>query len=68
METTLEKIISFAIEKEKEAAELYKDMSSLAKKPNAKVMFDELAAEEVKHRELLEGITEENVPDLLYGE
>jgi rubrerythrin len=64
LETTFEKIISFAIEKEKEAAELYENMSSLARKPNAKVMFNELAEEEVKHREFLEGMTEENVPDV----
>ena len=64
METTFEGIISFAIEKENEAAEIYKSMSSLVKKPSAKTMFNELAAEEIKHRELLEGVTEEKVPDV----
>lgn len=64
METAFGKIISFAIEKEKEAAELYEKMSSLARKPNAKVMFNELRAQETKHREFLEGMTEESVPDL----
>jgi rubrerythrin len=64
METTFEGIISFAIEKEQEAAGLYREMSSLAKKRNAKVMFDELAGEEVKHKEFLEGMTEEGIPDL----
>ncbi len=64
METAFEKIISFAIEKEKEAAELYEKMSGLARKPNAKVMFNELMAEEIKHREFLEGMAEERVPDL----
>ncbi len=64
METAFGKIISFAIEKEKEAAELYGEMSSLARKPNAKVMFNELRAEEIKHREFLEGMTEQSVPDL----
>jgi rubrerythrin len=64
METALEKIISFAIEKEKEAAELYEKMSGLARKPNAKAMFNELRAEEIKHRKSLEGMTEESVPDL----
>ncbi len=64
METAFEKIISFAIEKEKEAAELYEKMSGLARKPNAKVMFNELMAEEIKHRESLEGMAEERVPDL----
>jgi rubrerythrin len=64
MKTAFEKIISFAIEKEKEAAELYEKMSGLARKPNAKAMFNELKAEEVKHRKSLEGMTEESVPDL----
>jgi rubrerythrin len=30
----------------------------------AKVMFNELRAEEIKHRESLEGMTEQRVPDL----
>ena len=64
MATTFEEIISFAVEKEKEAAEFYKNMSSLVEKPNAKLMFNELAAEEIKHREFLEGITEDKVPSL----
>lgn len=64
METAFEKIISFAIEKEKEAAQLYEKMSGLARKPNAKAMFNELRAEEIKHRESLEGMTEERVADL----
>lgn len=64
MEVTFEKIISFAIEKEDEAAKLYKDLSGRVQKPNAKVMFDELAAEEVKHGELLKGMTEKSIPDL----
>ena len=64
MEATFEKIISFAIEKEDEAAKLYKDLSGRVQKPNAKVMFDELAAEEVKHGELLKGMIEKSIPDL----
>ena len=64
MEVTFEKIISFAIEKEDEAAKLYKDLSGRVQKPNAKVMFDELAAEDVKHGELLKGMIEKSIPDL----
>lgn len=64
MEATFEKIISFAIGKEDEAAKLYKDLSGRVQKPNAKVMFDELAAEEVKHGEFLKGMTEKSIPDL----
>lgn len=64
MEVTFEKIISFAIEKEDEAAKLYKDLSGRVQKQNAKVMFDELAAEEIEHGEFLKGMTEESIPDL----
>ena len=64
MEATFEDIISFAIEKEKEAAEFYRDMGKRARKAHAKLMFNELSAEEVKHREFLEGVAEGNVPDL----
>ena len=64
MEATFEKIISFAIENEDEAAKLYRDLSGRVQKQNAKVMFDELAAEEVKHGEFLRGITEKSIPDL----
>lgn len=65
MEETFEKIISFAIEKEDEAAKFYNDLRSRARKPNAKVMFDELAAEEVKHSEFLKGMTEDSIPNLV---
>jgi len=61
---TDEQIISFAIEKEKEAAELYTKLVGMAKKPNAKTMFQELAAEEVKHRKFFEGLREDQVPNL----
>ncbi|MFC1715301.1 ferritin family protein [Candidatus Poribacteria bacterium] len=64
MEATFKSIIAFAIENEKEALELYERMKDLAQKQSARVMFDELAAEEVKHREFFEGLTGENVPDL----
>ena len=64
MEAAFKSIIAFAIESEKEAFELYEKMKGLARRQNARVMFSELAAEEAKHREFFEGITEENVPDL----
>jgi len=64
LETTFQKIISFALNNEKEAAEFYTDMSTRAKKQNAKTMFSELAAEEMKHREFFEGLAEDRLPDL----
>ncbi len=62
MGATFGDIINFAIEKE--AAELYTKLIGMAKKPNAKTMFQELAAEEVKHRRFFEGLREDQVPDL----
>jgi len=64
MEANFEKIISFAIEKENEAAELYRGLSSRVQKQNAKTMFDELSAEEVKHGEFLKSMTEKSIPNL----
>ena len=64
MEATFGNIIAFAIENEKEAFEVYGKMQEMAQKQSAKVMFGELAAEEAKHKEFLEGLTEETVPDL----
>jgi rubrerythrin len=54
MGTTFDDILVFAIEKEKEAVELYKKMSKLAKKPNVKAMFDEFVDEELTHVKVLE--------------
>ena len=64
MGTTFGDIINFAIEKEKEAAELYTKLVEMVQKPNAKTMFKELATEEVKHRKFFEGLREDQVPDL----
>lgn len=64
MGSTFESIISFAIEKEKEAAELYNRLGDTAKKQEAKIMFKELEGEEVKHKRFFEGLKEEKIPDL----
>ena len=64
MGITFEDIIYFAIAEESGANELYKKMSDCVERPNAKVMFDELAAEEVKHKEFFEKLSEERVSDL----
>ena len=64
MEATFESIIAFAIENEIAAVELYEKMRDMARRQNAKVMFSELAAEEVGHRKTFEGLTAKNVPDV----
>jgi rubrerythrin len=69
-------IITFAIRKEAEAYNLYTTYSQLAKNPGTKVMFEELAGQEQKHREILQGIEKkdvseyrlEKIPDLKIGD
>ena len=56
-------VITFAIRKEAEAYNLYKTYSQLAKNPGTKAMFEELAKEEQRHREILEGVEKKNVSE-----
>jgi rubrerythrin len=56
-------VITFAIRKEAEAYNLYKTYSQLTKTPGLKQMFEELAQEEQKHREILEGVEKKNVTE-----
>jgi rubrerythrin len=72
----LEEVISFAMQKEAGAAALYEEAAKLSKRPDAKAMFNELAAEERKHREILENLerkdvskyTLERIPDMKMSE
>jgi len=64
VEATFENVMAFAAENEKAAFELYEMMKDAAKKQSAKVMFGELAAEELKHKRFFDKVTEENVPDV----
>jgi len=61
MESKFGEILSFAIQKEEEAADFYKELSKRTESPNAKKMFDEFAAEEEKHKEKLSNINEESI-------
>ena len=56
-------IVTFAIRKEAEAYNLYTTYSQLAKNPGTKVMFEELAKEEQKHREMLQGVEKKDVSE-----
>ncbi|MCK9581373.1 MAG: ferritin family protein [Methanoregula sp.] len=51
----LKKIISTAIDREVEAYTFYRSIADKVKDKNLKALFDELAGEEKKHREFLEG-------------
>ena len=52
---SLREILNYAIEKEKEAAEFYLDISRQEPFAGAKETFEQFAAEERKHQVLLEG-------------
>jgi rubrerythrin len=54
-------VITFAIRKEAEAYNLYTTYSQLSKNPGTKVMFEELAKEEQKHREILQAVEKKDV-------
>jgi rubrerythrin len=61
------KIISDAIESEKEAYAFYNSVSNRAKDPALKKLFAELAGEETKHRVFLEGVLTKDVADLHFA-
>jgi rubrerythrin len=52
--TTPEEAIRMAIEREKGAHEFYNQAAKIAKYPGTKQMFEALAEEERKHRQILE--------------
>ena len=54
-------IIDFAIEKEAESASFYRNSSDLAEQAHIKKLFEEMAAEEEKHKMLLEGLDEDAI-------
>jgi rubrerythrin len=62
-EKDFKEVITFAIRKEAEAYNLYKTYSRLVKTPGLKTMFEELAQQEQKHREILEGVERKDVSD-----
>jgi rubrerythrin len=53
---SFEDVVKFAIEKEKEAAQFYDEISGKEKLSGAKEMFAGFADEERKHQKMLEGI------------
>ncbi len=61
MESQFGEILSFAIQKEEEAVDFYKELSKRVESSHTKRMFEEFAAEEEKHKEKLSNISEENI-------
>jgi rubrerythrin len=62
-EKDFKEVITFAIRKEAESYNLYKTYSRLVKTPGLKTMFEELAQQEQKHREILEEVERKDVSD-----
>ncbi len=56
-------VVTFAIRKEAEAYNLYTTYAQKVKDPGAKTMFGELASEEQKHREILQGVEKKDVTE-----
>ncbi|MCU0580594.1 MAG: ferritin family protein [Desulfobacterota bacterium] len=54
--STFQEIVQFAIDKEKNAQAFYRSAAGLAQYPGIPVLFNELAAEEQKHEELLRNL------------
>jgi rubrerythrin len=71
-----EEVTAFAVEKEAGAVALYEEASRMTVRAEARKMFEELAAEERRHREILEGLNKKNVsgytpkdvPDMKIGD
>jgi rubrerythrin len=58
---SIDEILEFAIEREKEAVTFYNDLSKLEKITSLKNTFKDLAQEEAKHVKLLTGISKNQV-------
>jgi rubrerythrin len=66
-EKDFKEVVTFAIRKEAEAYNLYKTYSQKVKTPGLKTMFEELAQEEQKHRQILEGVEKKDVSEYKLG-
>ena len=61
----LKEIIAYAIEKEKEAAAFYEEVSELEATSGSRQMFKDFANEERKHEKLLENIDKQGIKNSL---
>jgi rubrerythrin len=61
------KILSLAIDREVESYTFYRTISDKVTDANLKKLFSELAGEETKHRQFLEGLMTKNVKDLKFS-
>jgi len=63
--SNFQEVITFATRKEADAATLYETYANKVSNPGIKKMFEELTKEELKHKAILEGVTEQKVEE--YG-
>jgi rubrerythrin len=61
------KILSLAIDREVESYTFYRNISDKVKDANLKKLFNELAGEETKHRQFLEGLMAKDVKELKFS-
>lgn len=61
------KILSLAIDREVESYTFYRTISDKVKDANLKKLFNELAGEETKHRQFLEGLMAKDVKELKFS-
>lgn len=61
-------VLALAVEKEEAAGDLYEGMAEESDDPAVKALLGELAAEERKHKELLQGVEPADIPALRPGE
>ena len=54
--TSVNEILDFAISKEEEAYQFYTELANTMEKPHMRLIFEEFAGEEKKHKEKLEAV------------
>lgn len=73
---TLQDVITFAVEKEEAAYQLYHTTAQRVQSPAARKMLEEMAAQELGHKRMMEAMTQEKlaqysfdkVPDMKIGD
>ena len=62
--SNFQEVITFATRKEADAATLYETYANKVSNPGIQKMFEELMTEELKHKAILEGVTQKKVEEI----
>ncbi|GKT09577.1 ferritin family protein [Desulforhabdus sp. TSK] len=62
--SSVDDVVNFAIDKEQKAMEFYQKCADKAKNPGIKKFFQEMAAEEQRHRDMLKGLDVLGISDV----